>query len=34
MAKLEWTPSYFTICDITCQNQTYVGICHLPEIKF
>ena len=22
------------ICDVTCQNQTNVGICHLPEIKF
>ena len=21
-------------CDITCQNQTNVCICHLPEIKF
>ena len=21
------------ICDVTCQNQTNVGICHLPEIN-
>ena len=25
---------YFLISDITCQNQTNVIICHLPEIKF
>ena len=24
----------FQICDVTCQNQTNVGICQLPENKF
>ena len=23
-----------TICDVTRQNQTNVGICHLPQINF
>ena len=22
------------ICDVTCQNQTNVEICHMPEIRF
>ena len=26
MAKLEWTPSYFTICDFMGQNQSHVAI--------
>ena len=36
--KIKFNKKYFKIlyynCDITCQNQINVGICHLPEIKF